>query len=68
MACKKNCKCNCKQKMTELQRVLMERDELTAEEALSLMNELRDEIYSGNDPAEVLLSVGLEEDYLLDLF
>lgn len=53
--------------MTELQRVLMLRDDLSEDEALDIIQEMRDEVYNGEDPEDVLLSYGLELDYILDL-
>ena len=52
--------------MTELKRVLMERDNLTESEADDLIEETCREIEAGN--WEALQTVcGLEDDYLFDL-
>jgi hypothetical protein len=47
--------------------VLMERDELTREEAQELIDGARAEIAEGEDPEEILFAWGLEPDYLEDL-
>lgn len=55
--------------MTRLKQILMERDELTSEEADDLIKEMRDMIYYDFiDPGAVLEDMaGLEEDYVDDL-
>ncbi len=52
--------------MTETKRILMERDELTSEEADDLIAECREELENGNFGAmqEIL---GLEDDYIFDV-
>lgn len=52
--------------MTETQRVLMERDGTTADEARELMNEALDELLAGNNDA-MMEVLGLEDDYIFDL-
>jgi hypothetical protein len=55
--------------MTVLKRTLMKRDNLTSEEADDLIEEMRVAVSKGGDPEEVLLEyVGLEPDYVFDLF
>lgn len=53
--------------MTELVRVLMRRDGLTRQEAEELRREMRQRIYEGEDPDEVLNEEGLEPDYFMDI-
>lgn len=50
-----------------LKMALMERDELTSDEADELIKELKDLVNDGEDPEEVLFDVGLEPDYILEL-
>ncbi len=46
----------------------MNRDELTSDEADRVINEMKDQVYAGADPEEVLLNtVGLEPDYIFDI-
>lgn len=53
--------------MTDTQRILMERDGLTAEEAREQMNEAREAIMDGDFEA-MADYLGLEDDYIFDLF
>jgi hypothetical protein len=54
--------------MTELKRILMERDELSSKEADELISQARQMILDGEDAEEVLYEeFGLEPDYLFDL-
>ena len=55
--------------MTELKRILMQRDELSAEEADDLILEMREAVYAaGEDPEAVLHDYAqLEPDYVCDL-
>ena len=53
--------------MSELKAVLMRRDELSSDEADALIKEMREEIYEGADPEDVLYDAGLEPDYIFDL-
>lgn len=53
---------------TELERVLMERDDISAEEAAELVAAARQQVAEGEDPGEVLQDeFGLEPDYFLDI-
>jgi len=52
--------------MTETQKVLMERDGMTADEAIELMAECKEELLAGNTDAMMEL-LGLEDDYIFDL-
>lgn len=53
--------------LTELHKVLMERDDLSAHEAEEEINEMRERVLEGEDPEEVLFDEGLEPDYVYDL-
>jgi hypothetical protein len=53
--------------MTELKKVLMERDGLTEEEADIQISEMTKQIEDGDNPEEVLYDIGLEPDYIFDL-
>ena len=53
--------------MSELKRILMERDEMTEAEADEQISEIRDLVYEGEDPEELLYDIGLEPDYIFDL-
>ena len=54
--------------MSELEKVLMERDELTAIDAMQIVEGFRDAIRNGDmTPDEALDELGLEPDYIIDL-
>lgn len=53
--------------MTELMKVLMERDELSMAEAAERIKELKQQVANGEDPEDVLYDIELEPDYSLDL-
>jgi len=54
--------------MSELKRVLMNRDNMTEEEADEAIAEARERIADGEDPEEILHDeFGLEPDYIFDL-
>lgn len=53
--------------MTDTQRILMERDGLTAEEAKEQMDEAREALMNGDFEA-MADYLGLEDDYIFDLF
>lgn len=53
-------------KTTETQRILMERDGMSAHEAKELMNECREALLNGDWDA-IGDYLGLEDDYLFDL-
>ena len=52
--------------MNETMRILMERDELTEEEAREQMNECREALLNGDFDA-IGDYLGLEDDYIFDL-
>jgi hypothetical protein len=54
--------------MSELKKVLMERDDLTSEEADEQIQEAIDAVNSGEDPSDVLEDFfNLEPDFIFDL-
>lgn len=53
--------------MNETMRILMERDGLTKEEAKELMTETREALINGDYEA-MADYLGLEDDYIFDLF
>ena len=59
--------------MPELKKVLMERDDLTANEADNIIADLKDQLYEDladgdlDSAYHICEEVGLEPDYLLDL-
>jgi hypothetical protein len=52
---------------SDLCKVLMNRDDLTEEEANNLIKEMYERVLSGEDPEEILLEEGLEPDYVFDI-
>jgi len=55
--------------MTDLKKVLMQRDGMTSDEADDAISEAREMIAEGMDPEDVLADeFGLEPDYFYDLF
>ena len=55
-------------RLTELHRVLMRRDEMSADEADELIQEARERVEDGEDPEEILHDeFKLEPDYVFDL-
>lgn len=53
--------------MREIERILMNRDELAEEEARETVAEAREAIFDGENPEDVLYDLGLEPDYIFDL-
>lgn len=54
--------------MSELIEVLMNRDELSLEEATDRVREMRRSVLiDGEDPEEILYDEGLEPDYIFDI-
>lgn len=54
--------------MTELKKIIMERDDLTSSEADLLISQAREMVLDGEDAEEVLYEeFGLEPDYIFDL-
>ncbi|MBO6177838.1 MAG: hypothetical protein J6O04_01520 [Selenomonadaceae bacterium] len=53
--------------MNKLVKIFMRRDELTHEEAVDLVQEMRERVLDGENPEEVLYDEGLEPDYIFEL-
>jgi len=55
--------------MNRVVRILMERDDMTENEANELLNEVRDMIFENSDSAEDIVyeELGLEMDYIFDI-
>jgi hypothetical protein len=51
-----------------LKRALMNAQDLTAQEAQELIDDMRQQVLEGCDPEELLHDEGLEPDYILELF
>ena len=51
----------------ELLQIFMNRDGMTRKEAKELIAEMRQRVWDGEDPEEVLYEEGLEPDYVFDL-
>ncbi len=56
-----------KTQVPELVRVFIERDDMSEQEALDYVAEMRQRIAEGEDPEEALYDEGLEPDYIFDL-
>jgi len=54
--------------MESLREVLMYRDQLTQDQADDVIREAQLAVREGEDPEEVLKELGLEPDYVIDLF
>jgi hypothetical protein len=52
---------------SELKDVLIKVQEITPKEADLIISEMRERMYNGEDPEELLYEYGLEPDYVLDL-
>ena len=53
--------------MTETEKILIERDGMTEEEAASEIKDMKERILGGEDPEEILYEIGLEPDYIFDI-
>lgn len=54
--------------MSELKKIIMERDSLSSKEADEMISDAKQRIVDGEDPEEVLMEdFGLEPDYIFDL-
>ena len=53
--------------MTELEIVLMKRDNMTSEEAWKARQDMMARVLMGDDPEDVLADEGLEPDYFFDI-
>jgi len=54
--------------MTELEKILIERDDLTLEEAKELIDETRDIMLEEGTLEPMMDILGVEPDYLFDIF
>lgn len=55
-------------RLSKLVRGIMERDEITAEQAVEIVRDARERIELGEDPEEILVDeLGVEIDYIVDL-
>ncbi|MHB8483705.1 MAG: hypothetical protein ACYDBV_13410 [Nitrospiria bacterium] len=53
--------------MDSLTQTLIDRDELTEEQARQQVQDMVHRVLNGEDPEEVLYEIGLEPDYVIDL-
>lgn len=54
--------------MKNLKETIMERDNLSEEEANQMIEDAKEQVFAGEDPDEVLANdFGLEPDYVFDL-
>ena len=53
--------------MGRLVEIFMHRDKMTKREAIAQVKEMRDRVWDGEDPEEVLYEQGLEPDYVFDI-
>lgn len=53
--------------MDSLIKTLIKRDNLSPDEALEMIRDLRNRFEEGEDPEELLYEIGLEPDYIFDL-
>lgn len=53
--------------MTKLKEILMERDDISEAEAEDIIHEMRERVFDGEDPEEILYENGLEPDYVFEL-
>lgn len=54
-------------KLTSLEKILIQRDNISREEAQDILADARKEVADGANPEEVLYELGLEPDYIFDL-
>ena len=55
------------EKNTEVERILMKCEGMTADEAHEEIMDMRKRVLDGEDPEEILAEWGLEPDYVFDL-
>lgn len=53
---------------SEIKEVLMRRDGMSSDEADEFMEDMKAQVQNGADPEEVLAEIGLEPDYIWELF
>ena len=54
--------------MKTIKEILISRDGMSAEDADDLLEGMRQAVLDGSDPEEELYAIGLEPDYVFDLF
>jgi hypothetical protein len=53
--------------MTEVEKILIDRDGMTANEANAELKDMRNRVLEGEDPEEILYEIDLEPDYIFDI-
>jgi len=53
--------------MDTVRNILIRRDGMTAEEADTEIEDMKDRVVNGEDPEDVLYDIGLEPDYIFDI-
>ena len=53
--------------MESLKTILMNREEISENEAKEMIEEMKEMVYEGENPEEVLYDYGLEPDYFLEI-
>lgn len=53
--------------MDSLQKILIERDGYSKEDAKKEISEMRKQVFQGANPETLLYEIGLEPDYIFDL-
>jgi len=54
-------------KFTDVELILMRRDNIARDEARQILEDLRERVVDGEDPEELLHEIGLEPDYVWDI-
>ena len=54
-------------KFTDVELILMRRDNIARDEARQILEDLRERVVDGEDPEELLHEIGLEPDYIWDI-
>jgi len=54
-------------KFTDVELILMRRDNIPRDEARQILKDLRERVVDGEDPEELLHEIGLEPDYVWDI-
>ncbi len=45
----------------------MQRDDISADDAQNIIDEMKEQVLAGEDPEEVLFNEGFEPDYIFDI-
>jgi len=51
----------------KLIQALMQRDNISADDAQDIIDEMKEQVLAGEDPEEVLFNEGFEPDYIFDI-